>query len=179
MIAARLQEWLDQLRNTSRQRWALGGTAVASAFASSAVIGLGSGDGLGWVVVFVATLAAIAAVQAGSHTALGVVAVIVLQWLGAVDDVSTPRSLAVALCLFVFHGVLALMAVTPHSATVDPAILRLWLQRSGSVAAGTVATWLVVLVFAQRDATGNAALTLGAVVALAAGALVVRARSIN
>lgn len=170
MITARLQRWLDIAAMVSRQRWVFGAVAVASVASALIATISGSDDRFGWFSVVTVILAAGAAIQPGAHTATVVVALVTLQWLSATDDVSTPRSLVVALCLLTFHSLLALMAVTPPSATVHPEILRRWARRGGAVAAATTAVWVLVRVFERRESVANPQLTLLAL--LVAGAAV-------
>ena len=65
-----------------------------------------------------------------------------------------------AILLFVFHSVIALMAVTPINAHIRGSLLRRWLRRSGYVVAATVGVWAIVFVMDQRRATGSAVLTV-------------------
>ncbi len=130
MITARLQHWLDTLRATSPHRWALGAAAVLSVVVAIATILVGSGRSFGWFALFIVVVAVVATVQAGSHTGFAAIALVAGFWLGTVDDVTSGRSVIVAICLLVFHTALALMAVTPHSSTIHPDVLRRWLARS-------------------------------------------------
>lgn len=179
MITLRLQRWLDTLRDTSPQRWVLGSAAVLAIAIALAATFAGSDETFGWFAWFVVALAAVAAIQAGSHTASVTIALVVIEWMAAVDDVAAPRALVVAACLLVFHGTLALMAVSPHSARIHPDVVRSWARRSGAVLAATVAVWLLVTVFERRDATANPLLTVFALGAVAAGAIALRRRSVD
>ena len=178
MMTAHLQRWIDTASLVSTQRWAFGVIAVASIVGALLLTSVGTDDRFGWFAVFTVVMAVAAAVQAGSHTAAAVVALVVLQWLSAIDDVATPRSLPVALCLLVFHVLLAVMAVTPHSATVHPDVLRRWLQRTGAVAIATGIVWLLVGALERRDAPADPQLSLLALVAAGVAVVLLLRRSI-
>ncbi len=177
MNAGQFQRWIDQLAMVSAQRWAFAALAVVSAagaFTTAAVVG---GEEVGFVLVLLVGLAIAAVIHPDSHTALVVEVVVVWQWLAGTDDVTNPAVVAVASGLFVFHVLIALMAVTPSSAVVDRVLVRRWLRRSGWVLIAIGAMWLVVVVMVDRRAPGNAFLTVLAMVVLAAFALSIRSFS--
>jgi hypothetical protein len=178
MNAGQLQQWLDQLAIVSAQRWVFAALAVASvvgAFTSAAIVG---GDQVGFVLVLLVGLAVAAVIRPDSHTALLVETVVVWQWLAGTDDVTSPGVVVVGSGLFVFHTVIALMAVTPSSAVVDRVLVRRWVRRCVYVLIATGAMWLVVVVMVDRRAPGNALLSSLALLVLAAFALAVRAFSV-
>lgn len=179
MMTDRLQRWIDTALMASAQRWAFGLASVATATGALLVALIGIGDRFGWFAVLTVVLAAIAAVQAGSHTAAVVIVLVVLHWMSAVDDPTTPRSLVVAVCLLVFHSLLALMAVTPHSTTVPADVLRRWVQRVGAVTVATAAVWVLVRLLQQRDAPADARLTTMALVVAAVGVVLLLRRSLG
>ena len=80
--------------------------------------------------LFVIFLAAVSASQPGWNTGATVIALVVIAWMAAAEDISDPRTVVIGSCLFVFHGMLALMAVTPHTATVPKVVVRTWAIRS-------------------------------------------------
>ena len=178
MNADQFQRWIDQLALVSAQRWAFAALAVASAagaYTTAAVVG---GDQVGFVLVLLAGLALAAVVRPDSHTALAVETVVVWQWLAGADDVTNPGVFVVGSGLFVFHTVIALMAVTPSSAVVDRVLVWRWLRRCGWVLIATGAMWAVVVVMVDRRAPGSALLSSLALLALAAFAVVIRAFSV-
>jgi len=178
MNAGQLQQWIDQLAMVSAQRWAFAAIAVASvvaAFAAAAVVG---GDQVGFVLVLLAGFALAAVVRPDSHTALLVEVVVVWQWLAGTEDVTNPGVILVASGLFVFHTVIALMAVTPSSAVVDRALVWRWLRRCGWVLIATGVMWLVVVVMVDRRAPGSALFSSLALLMLAGFALAIRAFSV-
>lgn len=177
-MTARLQRWIDTASLVSTQRWAFGVVAVVSIVGALVFTSVGTDDRFGWFAVLTVGLAIVATVEAGSHTAAVVIGLVVLQWMSATDDVTTVRSLPVALCLLVFHCLLASMAVTPHSATVHPDVLRRWLQRTGAVAIGTGVVWLLVGALERRDAPADPQLTALALVATGAGVVLLLRQSL-
>ena len=179
MTTRRLQQQLDQALAATAQRWLLGGVAALAATLASATMTMRSTHGDGWVVVVVAVLAVVAAIQPDEHTALIVVAIVVMHWLAVGGGVDSAWSMAIAGALFVFHTVIALMAVTPHTAVVHSAILRRWLVRSAVMIPATVGVWILVGVFERREAPGNAALSALAFAILAVAVVALRVRSIG
>ena len=177
MNSAQLQEWFDRLALVTVQRWVFVATAVSSVVAASTTTAVVGGGQTPIVLVLLIGLAIAAAVRPDSHTALLVETVVVWQWVAGVDDTTSPGAVAVATCLFVFHAVIALMAVTPSSAVVDRLLVRRWVLRAVGVVVATLAMWLIVAVMAQRDGPGSVALALIALLAL--GALIVATRVLS
>jgi hypothetical protein len=171
MTARPLEEWLDRLVATSRQRWALCAGATLSVTIASAVAGANSLDVSMWVAGIAALTAAIACALPASHWASTAITIVLIQWLSVVDDVTSISAPIVAACLFAFHCAIALMAVTPHGATVDVAIVRSWFRRAALVLTATTATWLLVVGLDQRAAEGNVVLAVAAVIVVAFGAV--------
>ncbi|MET0911216.1 MAG: hypothetical protein ABWZ99_17260 [Ilumatobacteraceae bacterium] len=165
-MMSQLQQVIDRLWLVSWQRWTFVAVTVLAATAASMICAFEAGHSIGVVVVLVAVLAVAAASSPDSHTALAVVGIVVWQWLASTDDVTSASAIPVALCLFAFHTVIALMAVTPISAVVDRSILLKWAERCGYVAVGTIAMWVLAFVMHERRAPGNALLTFVGFVAL-------------
>jgi len=176
MIEEFLQLRLDQALATCRQRWGLGGIAVASIVVASALSTLWSTSAEGAAIMLLASAigAVVAISTSGSHLGAAVVAFVTLQWLAFSGGTTGPRVIGVALCLFVFHGLLALMAAVPHTAAIDGRVLRRWATRSVSVAAATGAVWGLIVVFEGRRTSGNEFLTVAGLVAIAAVLVSVR-----
>ncbi len=177
MNVDQLQRWLDQLAMVSAQRWAFVALAVVSAAVAHATAAMVGGDQVGFVLVLVVGLAVAAVVRPDSHTALFVETLVVWQWLVGTDDVTNPGIVVVAAGLFVFHTVIALMAVTPSSAVVARMLVVRWLRRCGYVLIATGTMWLVVAVMVDRRSPGNAWLSSLALLTLAAFAVAIRALS--
>lgn len=157
-----LQSWLDRIALTSAQRWGLIALAVLStAVASVVAAGVGGHQRVD-VTLVIAAVALAATLRADGHTALVAVALVVWQWAVSADDVATPWSIAVAVCLLVFHSTIALMAVTPITATVDRGVCRAWITRGAWVMAATIAVWAVVVVFDQSSGANGVVLTVAA-----------------
>ncbi len=150
---------IERLLLVSPQRWVLVAVALASAVAASWLAAAEEGHQTGIVLVIVVAMAIGATILPDSHAALFAVAVILWQWLASADDVLTPLAIPMALCLFVFHTAIALMAVTPISAHVDRSTIVRWVVRSSYVAFATVAMWVIVVVMNERRAPGSVTLT--------------------
>lgn len=178
MIEEFLQLRLDQALATSRQRWVLAGTAVLTAGVASvlAMAGDAPAQGMAIMVAFTLAAAVVAVSASGTHFGVIVVAVVATQWLGYSGSEASFRSVGVALCLYVFHALTALAAATPHTADIDPVVLRRWAVRSVPVVVATVAVWAVVAAFEQRSPSGNEAVTAVGL-AVIAGVLVVLRRA--
>lgn len=181
MIDEALQLRLDQMLATCRQRWWLGGGAVVAVLVAALTITVGASSLQGGILaVCVTTALAIAAVAgAGSHYGSVTIAAVGVTWLAIIDDPATPRSMAVATCLYVFHALLALMAATRHTSPIDVRILARWAARSVGVLGATVAVWVVVVVFDGRTWSGSATLTSFALVIIALAAFTVRHQIIH
>jgi hypothetical protein len=133
---------------------------VAAAISASIVAGVSGGGLPPAVLAIVGVLAVLSAAQPHTHTALVVIAVVVWQWLVAVDDPTGPAVVVVAVALLGFHSTVALMANAPSTVRLDADILWRWLRRVVLVAAATVATWALVLLMDQRSAPGSIVATL-------------------
>lgn len=160
MTVSQLQLWIDRLWLVSRQRWLFIAVSLGCVVGASAITLLAAGAQTGVVVAVMVGLAIAAVIRPDSHGALAVEAALVWQWLATTDDATTPWVIPLAILLFVFHSVIALMAVTPINAHVRGSLLRRWLRRSGYVVAATIGVWAIVFVMDQRRATGSAALTV-------------------
>ncbi len=178
MNTGQLQQWIDQLSMVSAQRWAFAALAVVSAVGASTTAAVVGGDQVGFVLVLLAGLATAAVVRPDSHTALLVEVVVVWQWLAGTDDVANPGVVVVASGLFVFHTVIALMAVAPSSSVVDRVLVWRWLRRGGYVVIATGAMWVVVVVMVDRRAPGSALLSSLALLTLAGFAVAIRVFSV-
>lgn len=176
MIEELLQLWLDQALATCKQRWWLGGIAVASITCACLVITVGAASTRGIVIVVAVTTASAILAVAGSGTHHGsiTIALVALAWLGFVGDVTTPRAIVVASCLYSFHVLLALMAATRHTSPLDHRILLRWAARSVVVLATTVAVWLCVVAVDGQIRSGSAELTFAGLIVVAAGAVALR-----
>jgi hypothetical protein len=159
----------------SAQRCVLIAIAVLAATAASASTVLAAAQPNGIVMVIVVVLAIPGAMFPDTFTATAVEIVVVLQWWASTGGGTTAWSIVTALCLFVFHAVIALMALTSFTASVARSILVRWARRSAWVVLATVAMWLLVRGMAERRAGGNPSLTVVGFLTLAA--LVMSSRS--
>lgn len=178
MNAARLQQWIDEFHATSRQQWLL--RIVALVTPLGAVVAATAANGRWWPLglAMVAALAIASGVRPDTHTADATIVVIIWHWLAAVDDVTTPWLPVAAVCLLVYHSVIAVSASVPVGGDLPPSTLRTWSLRIAVVSAATVVVWALVVVFDRREASGNGLLTALALAIAAAGVAIVRARSI-
>lgn len=161
-----LQARLDQLRATGAQRWLLAAVAIVAATLAAAA-GEFTADGhSARMVVVVIVGAAVAAAIPDSHAGFVVIAIVTLRWALAVDDVTTPWALAVAIGLLMFHTVIALMAVTPPTANIDRRLLQRWLRRTGWIALATTVVWTLATTLQRQQLAGTAPLTFAALAAL-------------
>jgi hypothetical protein len=99
-------------------------------------------------------------IRPATHTALAVFVVVTWQWLATTNDRMSPLVIGVAVLLFAFHTIVALLAVVPVTAHVDRAIGIRWVRRSALVVGATGTMWLAVALMDQRRADGSVALTL-------------------
>jgi len=172
------QERLDQLRSTSRQRWAMVAIAIGTPVLACVAIGAATRFNPTGMCVAVAALALWAALRPDAHIDLFVMIAVVVFWLARIDDPVTPWAIVVALALLCHHAAMSMMAAAPHSAVFAADIIRRWLWRCAVVAAATVGVWIMVVALDHRHAAGNATLTLAALLALVVATLLVRARSV-
>jgi len=162
-----LQRPILPMPSVSGQRWALIAVAVITAIAASTCTALAASHPAGVALALVGMLAVASVSWPDSHAATAVEAFVVVQWLTTTDDTTTAWTIPVALCLFVFHVVIALMALTPISTTVARSILLRWSRRCGWVGVATVGMWALVSVMAEQRARGSAVLTAVGFIALA------------
>jgi len=154
-----------QLGRVSPQRWSMSFAALVAAAGAAVVTGAAAGGQSLFAITLVIGLAGLTVARPDTHLGLGVLVTVVWYWLAAVEDPTSPWVMAVAVALFVFHAVVALLATTGPAATIDPVSLRRWLLRSTAVVAATVTTWLVVVVFDRQSSPGSVWLTALALVA--------------
>lgn len=177
MNGGQLQEWLDRVSVTSWQRWALIALATMSAFAASTISSVVEGHQTTGVIVLIVFCAVASALRADTHVAVVTEVLVVWQWLVSADDVTTAWSIAVASCLLLFHGTVAVMAVTPITAVVDTPLVLDWGRRMALIVGATVAVWALVLLLDRGEVPGRPALTAIAFVVLTALVLVAARRA--
>ena len=175
-MSSGLQDVIDRAAVTSGQRWILSMLAVATAAVGSVVTVVAAG-GVPVMPVVVTVVAIAAVLRPDSHVALIAIVLVLAHWVIGVDDATTPLSVAVAAALGAFHALVALLAVTPPTVTVDAGVLGRWARRSLLAVVPAGWTWLTVVVLAEREAPGSVALTTLALVTLAIAAVVVRLRT--
>ena len=172
-----LQQWLDRLVLIPGQRWLFIGVSLGCVVGASTITAQVAGSQPGVAIALMVALAIVAVIRPDAHGALVVEVVVVWHWLAAIDDVTTPWVIPFAVLLFVFHSVIALMAVTPLTSHVHGELLLRWMRRSGAVVAATIGAWAIVVVMDQRRAPGSAALTVLGFTTLTVLIVVMRERS--
>lgn len=161
-----LQRRVDQILATAPQRVFLSGIAVATVLTTSLALGLSSDAADGWLVVLVSLFALGSVLQPDDHLGLVTIMLVVVHWLVAGLPVVSAWSLGVAASIVIFHSLLAIMAVTPHTADLPMALLVVWLRRLVVVGASTLGVWLLVVGFERRNIDGDLGLSVAAYAAL-------------
>ncbi len=178
MIVSQLQARLDQALATSLHRWVLMLLAVVPLVVASAGIARATPYPDTWVVYFVAVIAVVVAVEPSEQLGLVLMSIVLFQWLTLDVSVTSPWTIALGLGLHVFHTSVALMAVTPHTASLHRDIVIRWLGRSVVVVVATVGVWFLVVALERRAIPGNVALSVTSFGVLAAAVVAFRFRSL-
>jgi Na+/melibiose symporter-like transporter len=181
MSASGAPDWVDEVRTGSVQRLVLGLLAtIAPPGACALAVAVSPVPRSPTVALLaIGLLALMSAMQPDGHLPLVTIVVAAGYWIAVVPDHASPWSMALAMLLYVFHTLTALMATTPRSAAIDRATLWRYAARSGAIALVLVGTWAVVELFSGRHAPGNPVLTGAAVVVIIAAAVAVRALSLG
>lgn len=179
MIADRLQGWLDEILESSRQQWFL--RLLVASTPVGAVLAANAATGTWWVpgLVLITLLAVAAAARPDSHVSLALLAVIVWHWLATVDDLDTGWLPVAVVLLVTHHTIAALAATVPTGGELPPRVLLRWAARLGLASALSVVMWATTVAMDRREAPGNGALTGLALVVIAAAVLLVSARSLD
>jgi len=148
-----------QLQRMSLQRWSLAFAGLLAATLAAVTTGIAGSGQSPLVLALVVGLAGAAIAQPDSHIAIGVPVVTLWYWTASTGASTNPSSLVVAVCLFAFHTVVALMAMTPPRATIDPRSGARWLRRCLVVVLATVGVWLLVVLVGRRQLPGSATVT--------------------
>jgi hypothetical protein len=154
-----------QMRRMSPQRWLLAIAAMVAALSAPVATGVAGSNQSPIILAVVLGLAGASVAQPDSHVALTVPLVAVWHWIATTDASTSGWSLAVAMCLFAFHTLVALMSTTPPRATIDPRSLVRWLRRATLAGSATAAVWLLVTAVDRLDLAGNAIVTAAGFVA--------------
>ena len=133
------------------------------------------------VVVFIAVtaLAGWCARRPDTQAGLAVVALVALDWVGRVDDPTSPWSIAAAAGLGLFHTTMALAAVVPPAAALPTAVLRRWVSRWLVVLGASACTWVVAALLDSSRIDGGETLLATALVSLAGAIAWTVSRSIG
>jgi len=119
----------------------------------------------------VVALTAWCVVVPDSHVGMLVVLLIGVGWLAAVDDPTSPWSLAVALVLLVFHLSLAAAGIAAPGAVWSRAMRHRWGRRTGVLGLASVVVWLLVAAVNRYDLAASSALVAAALVVAAVAGL--------
>ena len=118
------------------------------------------------------TLGWLAALVDGSAAGLALfAAALLLDWVVSDPPPTTWWVLAAVALLAVIWSVCVLAGAGPHIAPLPRALVRVWLVRTGLLAAGCVALGDLVLLLTGRVATGSPILVTLALLAIAATAV--------
>jgi hypothetical protein len=148
-----------QVRRMSPQRWSLAFAALVAAALVPIVTGVAGSGQSPVILAIVVGLAGASVTQPDSHVALTVPLVGAWHWTASTDASTSGWALAVAVCLFAFHTLVALMSTTPARATIDTRSVVRWLRRSVAVVAATGAVWVLVHATDRIDLAGSAVVT--------------------
>lgn len=157
-----LQRRADQILATAPQRVFVGAVTVAVALVTSLALARSSTAADGWLVVLVTLFAIGAVLQPDDHLGLVTIVLLGAHWIAADHSTTSPWSLAIAGSILLFHSLLAVMAVTPHTADVPPALLVRWSRRGLVVGVVAVGVWGLAVVLDRREAPGNLGLSVAA-----------------
>lgn len=174
-----LQQWIDEVLESSLQQWLLRTVALLMPFA--ALLAAAGANERWWPAGFfiVGILGAAAAMRPDTHAALVVVIAIVWHWLATVDGTGGWWLLGAALCLLVYHGVIAISASLPTGGDLPLSTIGGWLVRTATVGVIATIVWGFVVVLDRRDAPGNGLLTGLALAVIAIAAVLIRNRSVG
>ena len=174
-----LQQWIDEVLESSAQQWML--RAVALLMPLGALLAAAGANQRWWPAGFfiVGVIAVAAAIRPDGHAALVVVIAIVWHWLATVDGTGGVWLLGAALCLLGYHGVIAISASLPIGGELPRATIGRWLARTAIVGVATTIVWGFVVLLDRRDAPGNGLLTGLALAVIAIAAVMIRNRSIE
>lgn len=174
-----LQQWIDEVLESSVQQWLLRTVALLMPF--GALLAAAGANQRWWPAGFfiVGALATAAAMRPDTHVALLAVIAIVWHWLATVDGTGGVWLLGAALCLLGYHGVIAISASLPTGGKLPRATIGRWLARTATVGVVTTVVWGFVVLLDRRDAPGNGLLTGLALAVIALSAVMIRNRSIE
>lgn len=154
-----------QVRRMSPQRWSFAFAALVAAALVPIVTGVAGSGQSPVILAVVIGLAGASVTQPDSHVALMVPIVGGWHWTASTDASTSGWALAVAVCLFAFHTLVALMSTTPPRATIDTRSVLRWLRRSIVVTSATAVVWVLVVTVDRVDLAGSAVVTTAGFVA--------------
>lgn len=174
-----LQRWIDEFHATSQQQWVFRLVAVLAPI-GAVLAAAGANDRLWPAGLFIVTVMALAsAVRPDTHIAAVAVVVVVWHWLATVDEVGGPWLPIAAVCMLLYHAVIALSATVPIGGVLPPATIGRWAARTTLAGGATLGVWALVVALDGRNAPGNGLLTALALAIVAGAAVVIRSRSVG
>lgn len=167
--------FLDSLSRLSVEQWSLRVVVLLAPLGALVAEARAGAHLHTWFIVLVVTLCAVSALLPDSHTGLLVVLTVGLHWALVLRDVTSAWVLVAALALLVFHVAGVLASYGPTSVVLGPALLSLWLARSGVAAAVTALVWLATRVGSGLNLSPSG-LVLAAALLIVAGWIFVLGR---
>jgi hypothetical protein len=122
----------------------------------------------GFLTVVLLVTAIAAAAFPDSSAPLVLIFVMTGTWFAEVRPFSLPWSIVLAFCVLVVHVASSRAAALVPGTAPDRGLSMLWLRQAGVVAGGTVAVWVVSVRLAESPGERNLAVSLVALVAVAA-----------
>lgn len=166
-------------RAASRQRWALTAIAVFSIACALSVVAIATDLSFGIFSVIVTLLALASMGYLDTSFPTIVIVLVVVRWMVSDGSPTSPAVLLVAAALAAFHTIAALLAAVPPSATVPSDVLRSWGRRWSVVVGATSVWWAALALFSRREAGPSVVATIGALVVVVLGLVVVRRRVVD
>lgn len=157
-----ISAFLDSVSRLNVQQWSLRLLVVVAPMGALVAETRAGAHVQVWFIVLVALLCALSGLLPDSNTGLLVVLMVGAHWALALRDATSAWVLVAALALLVFHVAGVLASYGPASVVLGPALLGLWLWRSGMAAAVTALVWLATRVGSGLDLPGSGLVLAGA-----------------
>ena len=138
-----------------------------------------SADWFVWVLPVVLFGAIQCARDGESNVGLGVIVILTLHWLAAVEDRASPWTLVVALAIATFHTAMAASGVAAPDARWSTPMRVRWVRRLAVVMVTTIMAWALEMLLADADLVGSAVVLATALAVLTLAAVTLRARALR
>jgi hypothetical protein len=132
---------------------------------------------VGVIGFVVGGLGFVCALAPDSHAGMAVLAVVAIEWVSLVDDVTTPWALPTAAALTAFHAACAAATVTASATRWTQAMIRRWVRRTLLVLIAPLGTWIAVAAVHGHRTRAAGTVVVGAMVTVTAGAAWVLTRT--